>query len=63
MGEDEEEDSDDEDGDKEDGGAKSETPEDRKKSLSEPGAFAMNKRSKYIDGKTQFAFDPTMFNK
>lgn len=34
--------------------------------LSMPGAFATNNttgRSKYVDGKAQFAFDPTMFSK
>ena len=64
MGQGKEEDSEDEDGgDKEDGAAKSETTEDCKKSMSEPVAFAMYKRSKYVDEKRQSVFDPTMFNK
>lgn len=58
---DEEEEDEDEDGEKEDGGgSKPKGGVD----LSVPGAFATNTgRAKYVDGKTQFAFDPTMFNK
>ncbi|KAL7540397.1 hypothetical protein ACHAXR_010083 [Thalassiosira sp. AJA248-18] len=59
---DEEEEDEDEDGGDEDG--ESSKPKDGM-DLSVPGAFAtnMNNRSKYVDGKAKFAFDPTMFNK
>ena len=60
---DEEEESDDEDDGNEDG--QSSKPKDGV-DLSMPGAFATNNtagRSKYVDGKAQFAFDPTMFSK
>ena len=58
-GEGEEDEEDDEDGDNEDGG-KSLKPKGI--DLSVPGAFAATS-SRYVDGKAQFAFDPTMFNK
>eukprot|EP00571_Detonula_confervacea_P004472 CAMPEP_0172325472 /NCGR_PEP_ID=MMETSP1058-20130122/54113_1 /TAXON_ID=83371 /ORGANISM="Detonula confervacea, Strain CCMP 353" /LENGTH=578 /DNA_ID=CAMNT_0013042023 /DNA_START=146 /DNA_END=1879 /DNA_ORIENTATION=- len=49
----------DEDGDSDDGeGSK---PKEGM-NMSAPGAFATKTRSNYIDGKAQFAFDPTMFN-
>lgn len=63
-GEGDEEEEDDEDGENADGEF-SVKPMGGKLDLSIPGAFASNNtgRSKYVDGKAQFAFDPTMFNK
>ncbi len=58
-GEGDEEEDEDEDGEDEDG--ERSKPKDGM-DLSMPGAFATG-RSKYVDGKTQFAFDPTMFSK
>lgn len=62
--EEDEDSSDNEDGGNEDG----DKPTSKKRGidLSVPGAFATNNgggRAKYVDGKTQFAFDPTMFSK
>ena len=58
------EESDEEDEDSDTEGGESSKPK-KGMDLSVPGAFATNTggRSKYVDGKSQFAFDPTMFNK